>query len=60
MLTVVVHLGIPHQFAGEAIERDEVGVVGDAEHQFAANGDDADAVRAGAGTFPCARSTACR
>ena len=39
VLAVVVHLGVPHQLAGEPVEGDDVGVVGDAEHEAAAHRD---------------------
>jgi len=41
LLAVVVHLGAPDQLAGEAVERDDVGVVADAEHEVAMHCDPA-------------------
>lgn len=38
VLAVVVHLGVPGQLAGEAVEGDDVGVIGDGEHQLIAHG----------------------
>ena len=51
----VGHLGVPEQLAGEAVERDQVRVVGHHEDAIARDRDAAIASRRRVSPVPCAR-----